>query len=95
MKDASIHKIQARVGNRRRACRCLMALLVCGALIPAGCVRVTPQQQRLVSKPNMQFSGSAIFNYQDRLLSQFESGSASSVGGRSGDCGSCAVGGAQ
>jgi len=95
MMAISIHEIQGKTGNRHWVSRCSVALLVCVTLIPAGCTHITPQQQRLVSKPNMQFSGSAIFSYQDRLLPQFESGSASSVGGRSGDCGSCSAGGAQ
>lgn len=95
MTEASTHKIQVKTRNRRWICHCLVALLVYVALILAGCAHVTPEQQRLVSKPNMQFSGSAIFSYQDRLLSQFESGSASSVGGQSGDCGSCVAGGSQ
>ena len=73
----------------------LATVITCFALISGGCVSVTPQQQRLVSKANMQFSGSLVFNYQDRLLSQFESSSASSIGGQSGSCGSCTSGGAQ
>lgn len=95
MTVTSIHHIQESAGKGRWTRRCSAALLIFGALLLAGCVHVAPQQQRLVSKPNMQFSGSAIFSYEDRLLSQFESGSASSVGGRSGDCGSCTAGGAQ
>lgn len=95
MTETSICKLQTRAENPRWTRRCFMALLFCSTLILAGCSLVPLQQQRLVSKPNMQFSGSVIFNYQDRLLSQFESGSASSVGGRSSDCGSCVAGGAQ
>ncbi len=93
MTETSIDIPQTRVENLRWTRRCSLLLLACGTLMFAGCTHVPPQQQRLVSKPNMQFSSSAIFNYQDKLLSQFESGSASSVGGRSSDCGSCVAGG--
>ena len=95
MTETSIHKIQTRAGNRPGACRYLVALLVCSVLMLAGCTHVPPQQQRLVSKPNMQFSGSVVFNYQDKLLTQLESGSASFTGGQSGECGSCSAGGAR
>lgn len=70
-------------------------LICCSFLLLAGCVTVPPSQQRLVSKPNMQFSGSVVFNYHDKLLTQMESGSASFTGGQSGSCGSCVAGGAQ
>ena len=90
-----IDKSQVKTGYRYRASHCIIPLLLFTIFLIGGCTHTLLQQQRLVSKPNMQFSGSAIFSYQDRLLSQFESGAASSVGGRSNDCGSCAAGGAQ
>lgn len=93
MTKTSTQKNKPGAGNRPWAYICLIALLLHAILILSGCTHVAPRQQRLVSKPNMQFSGSAIFSYQNRLLQQFESGSASSVGGQSGDCGSCVVGG--
>lgn len=71
------------------------ALVICSILMLAGCVSIAPRQQRLVSKPNMQFSGSSVFSYNDKLLTQIESGSASFTGGQSGSCGSCVVGGTQ
>ena len=71
----------------------MSALLILLILILTGCEHISSHQQRLVSKPNMQFSGSSVFSYQDRLLSQFESSSASSIGGQSGNCGSCTAGG--
>ncbi|MFC1838237.1 hypothetical protein ACFL1N_01555 [Thermodesulfobacteriota bacterium] len=89
----SIHKNKARVGNRRRIWCCLTVIMSCGFLMLSGCLSVPKHQQRLVSKPNMQFSGSAVFSYQDRLLSQFESGSTSFKGGQSANCGSCTAGG--
>ena len=95
MKKLFIHEIQVTVDNCRRSCRFSSILLLGTVLMLAGCVTVKPQQQRLVSKPNMQFSGSVIFNYQDRSLTQIESGSASFIGGQSGNCGSCVAGGGQ
>ena len=76
-------------------CLYIKVLLLFGILMLTGCVSVSPNQQRLVSKPNMQFSGSVVFSYQDKLLTQTESGSASFTGGQSGNCGSCVAGGAQ
>ena len=89
----SINKIKIRTGSRCRACLCLAVIMFCSILMISGCLSVPKHQQRLVSKPNMQFSGSAVFSYQDRLLSQFESGSTSFKGGESGNCGSCTAGG--
>ncbi|MGD9159988.1 MAG: hypothetical protein PVG39_16355 [Desulfobacteraceae bacterium] len=93
MTRTSIYKFQVLVGNRLISFLPI-SLPVCFLLMFSGCVSVKPHQQRLVSKPNMQFSESVIFNYQDRSLTQIESGSASFIGGQSGSCGSC-VGGAQ
>jgi len=71
----------------------LMVVLVCGTLMLAGCAHVPPQQQRLASKPNMQFNDSSMFNPLNRLLTQFESSSASSIGGLSsgGACSACEI----
>ena len=95
MTETAIHNIRTSAQNRCGTCHCLVAsLVVCCILMLTGCVSVAPRQQRLVSKPNMQFSDSVIFGYEDRLLTQFESASASFIGGQSGDCGSCVAGGA-
>ena len=79
----------------RSVYRFVKVLLLISILLLAGCVSVAPNQQRLVSKPNMQFSGSVVFSYHDKLLTQMESGSASFTGGQAGNCGSCVAGGAQ
>jgi hypothetical protein len=86
----------ARRGSRfpRSGCRDLwLAVLLLAALAAAGCTRVPAHRQRLVSKPNMQFSDSLVFGYQNRLLTQIESGSASFGGAQSAGCASCGVGG--
>ena len=54
----------------------------------AGCA-VPVHRQRLVSKPNMQFSDSPVFNYQSKVLSQVESGAAASGGAQAAGCTSC------
>lgn len=54
----------------------------------AGCA-VPVHQQRLVSKANMQFSDSPVFNYQSKMLTQIESGAAASGGSQAAGCTSC------
>ncbi len=93
MTETSNKKVQEQPCKRCLFFCCLAALAACSVLSLSGCVHIPPQQQRLVSKSNMQFSGSAVFSYQDRLLTQFESGSASFTGGQAGECGSCVGGG--
>jgi hypothetical protein len=62
---------------------------VLGIVNATGCAPVGAHQQRFVSKPNMQFSDSPVFNYQHKLLSQIEPGSATSGGAQAGGCTSC------
>jgi len=64
----------------------MLAGLVTTAL--TGCA-VPVQQQRLVSKANMQFSDSPVFNYQSKMLTQIESGTAASGGSQAAGCTSC------
>ena len=92
--DTSIYQIERRAENQCVASYCLVALLACSVLIMTGCTHVTSQQQRLVSKPNMQFYRSTMFSNQNRLLSQVESSLASSAGSPSsgGSCSSCSIG---
>ena len=59
-----------------------MATLLAGCAVPV-------HQQRLVSRPNMQFSDSPVFNYQSRTLAQTESGAAASGGAQAAGCTSC------
>jgi len=58
-------------------------------LLATGCAQVGPEQQRLVSKPNMTFSDSLVFSYQNGLIPQVEPGSAFSGGAQSSGCTSC------
>ena len=51
--------------------------------------RVGISEQRLVSKPNMLFSQSGVFVYQNWLIAQIEPGSATSGGGQAAGCTSC------
>ena len=94
MTKTPVNKKQAFIKNFYLSTFCFV-MLVCSALMAAGCETLKPRQQRLVSKPNMQFSGSLVFSYHDKLLTQIESGSASFTGGQSGNCGSCVSGGGQ
>ena len=59
----------------------LFALLV-GSVGCGSVGQVSISDQRLVSKPNMLFSQSGVFVYQNRLIAQIEPGSASSGGGQ-------------
>jgi len=94
MRGISICNIKTRNGRQCRTPHILVALAVCSALLITGCTHVPSQQQRLVSKPNMQFYRSAMFATQNRMLSQVESSLASSAGGPAsgGSCSSCSPG---
>lgn len=90
MSHASVPKTRAQGTHHSMACRRVAWLVLLGGpVILAGCARVAPQQQRLVSKPNMQFADSLVFSYQDKLLTQIEPGSAAFAGAGSAGCGSC------
>jgi hypothetical protein len=65
------------------------AVGLASSLLFTGCAQVGPQQQRLVSKPNMEFSDSVVFGYQHKLVSQVEPGSAFGGGAQSSGCTSC------
>jgi hypothetical protein len=55
----------------------------------SGCSAVAPYQQRLVSKPNMSFTGAGAFVYQSKMLAQIEPGSMFSGGSRAVGCAAC------
>jgi hypothetical protein len=73
MTDTSFQKFGTRRGGTCRERSRWVPLAVCGALMLAGCAHVPSRQQRLVSKPNMQFDGSPMFSSLNRLLTQSSS----------------------
>jgi len=76
----------------REACgrfRCASGVVLALCLGATGCVQVAVEKQRLVSKPNMEFSDSLVFNYQNKLLPQVEPGTAFSGGSQSSGCAAC------
>lgn len=75
-----------------RSCHRALLAVWAGGLgvgLATGCARVPVHQQRLVSKPNMQFSESAVFNYYSSLLPQVEAGTATSGGAQAAGCTTC------
>jgi hypothetical protein len=59
------------------------------ALLGSGCSTVGPEQQRLVSKPNMQFSDQAAFSYSSKLMPQIQPGLANTGGAQASTCTLC------
>lgn len=73
--------------NRSKALIVLLATVL--AMAGAGCSTVPVHKQRLVSKPGMLFSDSAVFSYQSKIGPQIESGAAASGGAQAAGCTSC------
>ena len=71
--------------------RRLPPLCVVALALPwlAGCVRVPVWEQRLVAKPGMVFSDSAVLASQPALLGQIEPGRSAAGGASSVGCSSC------
>ena len=69
--------------------KCRLFAVLLASTILSGCAAADASHQRLVSKPNMQFSESSVFTYQGKLFSQTEPGNASSGGSQSAGCTSC------
>jgi len=66
-----------------------LAIWVLGIFLLTGCA-VGVREQRLVSKPNMQFSRSAVFDYSSsRLMPQIQPGVATSGGAQPSTCTIC------
>jgi len=86
---SDIHRTARRGRVRFRNLIVLVCLAVAGAVVLTGCTSPSVRQQRLVSKPNMLFSDSAVFAYSSRLLPQLEPGSAMSGGAQNAGCTSC------
>jgi hypothetical protein len=65
-------------------------LLVCTAIIlSAGCTTPNAQDQLWVSKPNMQFSRSAIYTYTSKITPQLQPGLALTGGAQHSSCTLC------
>src|SRR5262249_32985169 len=58
----------SRAGANTAAARWLAGALA--LLLLTGCASVSVNEQRLVSKPNMLFSKSAVYSYSSRILPQ-------------------------
>jgi len=63
--------------------------LFLAALLLSGCASVDVSQQRLVSKPNMLFSRSAVYGYSSRIMPQLQPGLAVSGGAQPSSCTAC------
>jgi hypothetical protein len=59
------------------------------ALLLAGCSSVGIHEQRLVSKPNMQFSQSTVHSYSSRIMPQLQPGLVVSGGAQPSTCTVC------
>jgi hypothetical protein len=66
----------------------LFGIAACG-LLASGCATVGPEQQRLVSKPNMQFSRLLAWSYNSKLMPQIQPGLAISGGAQASTCTTC------
>jgi hypothetical protein len=58
-------------------------------VLATGCAAVKVNEQRLVSKPNMQFSRSAVYSYSSKILPQILPGLASTEGAQASTCTLC------
>jgi len=66
-----------------------IALLALVAVGLTGCARVRVTQQRLVSKPSMEFSRSAVFSYSSKIMPQALPGLAGMPGAAATTCTAC------
>lgn len=65
------------------------SLLLLSLAVLSGCRSVPVEQQRLVSRPFMLFSDSAVFSPYSRVLPQIEPGLTGSGGAKATTCTSC------
>jgi hypothetical protein len=68
---------------------CSVAVLGLLASLVNGCALVGPEQQRLVSKPNMQFSPAVVYSDSSQLLIQVQPGLATAGGAQPSTCTLC------
>ena len=67
---------------------CFLVSLVT-TVVGAGCTTVGVHEQRLVSKPNMQFSRRVVYTYSSKLMPQVQPGLETSGGAQASTCASC------
>jgi len=66
-----------------------MAAIGLLALLASGCTLVGPEQQRLVSKPNMQFSRTTAYTDSVKLMPQIQPGLATAADASASTCTLC------
>ena len=71
----------------RSSTLCLLPFLI--LLAGAGCSAVPVHEQRLVSRPGMLFSRSALWSYDARTLSEIQPGRQASGGSQASTCTLC------
>ena len=64
-------------------------LVYAASILLAGCSSPDGSQERLVSKPNMQFSRSAVYAYSSKIMPQLQPGLALSGGAQPSTCTLC------
>lgn len=84
MKHLSVKEI-----GRFLAFATLLAGAGLGPLLLAGCASIGVEDQRLVSKPNTEFSRSAVFSYSSKIMPQIQPGLAVYGGAQASVCTSC------
>jgi hypothetical protein len=62
--------------------------IMAGVLL-TGCASIDEQGQRLVTRPNMQFSRSAVYAYTSKVIPQLQPGLAVSGGAQPSTCTLC------
>ena len=76
---------RARGKAAARLCLVVVSVLV----LLTGCASIGVNDQRLVSKPNMQFSKSAVYSYSSKILPQIRPGMDVSGGAQASTCTLC------
>lgn len=78
----------AEFGSPRLRAGAILGIALAAQLL-TGCAAVPIHEQRLVSKPNLQFSRSSIYFYDARLLLQVQPGRFSNGGAQASTCTLC------
>ena len=87
--DSPLLLVRQRYVNVRLVSLASLVGLTGLTLITSGCSVVSVSEQRLVSKPNMVFSESSVFDYSTGLHSRLEPGTAGAGGAQATGCTSC------